>query len=108
MSPTRLPTTGGYFIHYPLPRPLFGNRPERQRDDLVLVKGGCGSRLLRKAHQISSEGKNRAGKPLKVLSPDMRRVFGEFGGHVSIQRSPPRWVEPRFVDKAIGYVMGLE
>src|SRR5205085_11672152 len=42
---------------------------EKQKDDLVLVKGGPGSRLFRRACQISSEGKDRAGKPLKVLSP---------------------------------------
>jgi hypothetical protein len=38
----------------------------------------------------------------------MRKVFGEFGGHVSFQRSPPRWVESRFVDKAISFLKGLE
>jgi len=37
----------------------------------------------------------------------MQRVFGDFGGHVSIQRSPPRWVEPRFVDRAIAYIQAL-
>lgn len=81
---------------------------ENQKEDLVLVKGGPGSRLFRKAHQISSVGNDRAGKPLKVLSPAMRKVFGDFGGHISIQRSPPRWVEPEFVDKAIEYVTGLK
>ncbi len=81
---------------------------KQQRDDLVLVKGGPESRLFLKAHQISSEGKDRTGKPLKVLSPAMRKVFGDFGGHVSIQRSPPRWVETRFVDKAIQFVTELE
>ena len=81
---------------------------KQQKDDLVLVKGGPSSRLFRKAHQISSEGMDRAGKPLKVLSPAMQKVFGSFGGHVSIQRSPPRWVEPEFVKKAIGFVTGLE
>jgi len=81
---------------------------EKDKDDLVLVKGGLGSRLFRIAHQISSVGKDRAGRPLKVLSPAMRKVFGDFGGHVSIQRSPPRWVEPRFVDRAIRFVKGLE
>ena len=63
---------------------------ERQKDELVLVKGGPGSRLFGKAHLISSEGRDRSGRPLKVLSPPMRKVFGDFGGHVSIQRSPPR------------------
>ena len=81
---------------------------KRQKADLVLVKGGPGSRLFRKAHRISSEGKDRAGKPLKVLSPELRKVFGDFGGHVSIQRSPPRWVEPQFVGEAVRYLKGLE
>src|SRR4051795_8637537 len=81
---------------------------ERQKDDLVLVKGGPGSRLFRRAHRISVEGRDRAGKPLKVLSPEMRKVFGDFGGHVSIQRSPPRWLESEFVDKAVGFVTALE
>jgi hypothetical protein len=81
---------------------------KKQKADLVLVKGGPGSRLFQKAHRISSDGKDRAGKPLKVLSPEMRKVFGDFGGHVSIQRSPPRWVETRFVDTAISFLKGLE
>ena len=34
----------------------------------------------------------------------MRKVFGDFGGHASIHRSPPRWVESRFVEKAVEYV----
>jgi hypothetical protein len=80
---------------------------EQQKDDLVLVKGGPGSRLYRKAHQISIEGRNRAGKPLKMLSPDMQKVFGSFGGRIAIQRSPPRWVEPQFVATSIQFVKGL-
>jgi hypothetical protein len=51
---------------------------ELQRKDLVLVKGGPGSRLLKKAYCISVEGKDRNDSPLKVLSPDMREVFGDF------------------------------
>lgn len=81
---------------------------KQQKDDLVLVKGGPDSRLFRMAHQISSEAKDRAGKPLKVLSPAMQKVFGDFGGHISIQRSPPRWVEPGFVDKAVDFVTKLD
>ena len=34
---------------------------------------------LQKAHRISAEGQDRAGKPLKVLSPNMQKVFGDFG-----------------------------
>jgi hypothetical protein len=81
---------------------------KKQKADLVLVKGGAGSRMFQKAHRISAEGKDRAGKPLKVLSARMQKVFGNFGGRISIQRSPPRWVEPAFVDRTIRYLKDLE
>ncbi len=81
---------------------------QQWKNDLVLVKGGPGSRLFRKSHLISSEGTNRARKPLKVLAPKMQKVFGSFGGYNSIERSPPRWVHPDFVDKAIAYLKKLE
>ena len=81
---------------------------KQQQADLVLVKGGSGSRMLQKAHCISAEGKDRAGKPLKVLSPKMQEIFGDFGGHISIQRSPPRWVDPAFVDRAIEHLKDLK
>lgn len=81
---------------------------EQQKADLVLVKGGPGSRLFRKARRISVEGKDRADKPLKVLSPEIQKVFGSFGGRIAIQRSPPRWVESQFVDKAINYLKELD
>ena len=76
----------------------------RQRSQLVLVKGGPGSRLLAKAHLISSRGRDKNGYPLKVLSPEMRRVFGTWGGHISIQRSSPRWVAPQYSRKAASFV----
>ncbi len=81
---------------------------EKQKEDLALLKGGPGSRLFKKSHQFSTVGKDRAGKSLMVLSPTIQKVFGSFGDHVSIQRSPPRWVESGFVDKAIRFVTGLE
>ncbi len=81
---------------------------DKQRDDLVLVKGGQESRLLKKAHRISSVGKDRSGQPLKVLSPEMQKVFGTFDGKVSIQRSPPRWIDPEFVEKSIKFVDTLK
>ena len=76
--------------------------------DLILIKGSRQSRLLKKARLISELGADKSGKPLKVLSAEMRQVFGDFGGKVSIQRSPPRWVAPQFVEKAKAFVMGLE
>ena len=90
-----------FYVRYPT---VF----KQQKDDLMLVKGGTGSRLFQKAHCISAEGKDRAGKPLKVLWPKMQKVFGDFGGHISIQRSPPRWVNTAYVDRAIGYLNDLE
>ena len=51
-----------------------------QKDDLVLVKGSPGSGLFLHTHQISSEEKDRAGKPLTVLSPAKRKVIGDLRG----------------------------
>jgi hypothetical protein len=78
-----------------------------QRERLVLVKGGAGSRMLKKAAKISVMGKDRSGKPLKVLSPAMQEIFGSFGGKLSFQRSPTRWVSDDHVDRAWSYVRGL-
>jgi len=78
-----------------------------QKDKLVLVKGGPRSRLFKKATQISTEGEDRAGKPLKVLSRKMQRIFGGFDGHIAIQRSPPRWVDSAYVDKALDFIKRL-
>lgn len=81
---------------------------ERQRAELVLVKGSEHSRLLKKAVRISVMGRDRAGKPLKVLSEDMQRVFGRFDGKLSFQRSPTRWVEPDYVSRAADFVRSLD
>jgi hypothetical protein len=80
---------------------------QRQKESLVLVKGTANSRLLEKAIQISDNGRDRAGKTLKILSAKMQQVFGNFGGKTSIQRSPPRWVEPEFTAKAAAFVRSL-
>jgi len=79
----------------------------RQRDRLVLVKGGTGSRLLTKAVKINVIGRDRIGKPLKVLSPEMQQIFGGFDGKLSFQRSPPRWVADEHVPGAVRFVRGL-
>jgi hypothetical protein len=81
---------------------------KRQKDDLILVKGSSNSRLLNKAVLISTTGKDRSGRPLKVLSHEMQQVFGDFGGRISIQRSPTRWIMPNFVQKAAEYVRWLD
>lgn len=85
-------------------RPVFND----QKDRLTLVKGGRGSRLLKKAKRISVQEKNKADKPIHVLSPEMRHIFGDFDGHISIHRSPPRFVYPQFVEKAARFVRSLD
>ena len=77
---------------------------QRDKADLVLVKGSPNSRLLERAVLISSVGRDCRGRPLHVLSPKMRKIFGDFGGKISIQRSPPRWVEARYIEHASEFV----
>jgi hypothetical protein len=43
-----------------------------------------------------------------MLSPAMQKILGHFNGHVSIQRSPPRWARPKFTDKAADFVRSLK
>lgn len=104
----------GYALKFPsrARKKLFGknfhvmHQPvfQKQRNHLVLVKGNKNSRLFKKAVKISSNGHDRNGNPLKVISPTMRNVFGKFGGRLSIQRSGPKWVEPRCVPRAVKFV----
>lgn len=80
---------------------------QKQRERLVLVRGGLGSRLLSKAYCISTMGTDSAGQALKVLSLDAQKIFGDFGGRISLQRSPPRWVSAEKIERAKAFVLGL-
>lgn len=80
---------------------------EDQRDRLVLVQGGRGSKLLRRAVPISVLGRDRSGRPLKLLSKEMQAKFGDFDGRTGIQRSSPRWVLESHVAKAAEFVSSL-
>ncbi len=80
----------------------------KQKDHLVLVKGSARSRLLERAVKISTLGTDRSGKPLKILSPQMQDIFGDFGGRISFQRSPPRWVDQAHLQRAIDFVTSLD
>lgn len=80
---------------------------QNQRERLVLVKGGPGSRLLTRAACISAIGRDRAGQDLKVLSAEAQRIFGEFDGKTGIQRSSPRWVHARYVAGAREWLLSL-
>jgi len=81
---------------------------DAQRDRLVLVKGSSNSRLLKTAVRISEMGSDCSGKPLKVLSPQMQKVFGQFGGRLSFQRSPTRWVDKAYAKQAVDFVTSLK
>ena len=80
---------------------------EDQKNRLVLVKGSPNSRFLRKARLISVMGTDRSGRPLKVISPKMQRIFGDFDGRIAIQRCPPRWIRPELVSKAAEFLRSL-
>lgn len=80
---------------------------QEQRSRLVLVQGGPGSRLLQRAYCISSLSRDKSGQPLKVLSAEAQKIFGDFGGKISIQRSPTRWVESEHVLGALRFLKGL-
>jgi hypothetical protein len=80
----------------------------RQKRNLILIKGSSQSRLLNKAVCISTVGCDRDGRPLKILSAKMQKIFGNFGGKISFQRSPPRWVEPLYVKRAAEYARSLD
>jgi hypothetical protein len=80
---------------------------ERQKADLVLIKGSEHSRMLKKAVCMSAIGRDRAGQPLKVLSSEMQKIFGNFSGRISFQRSPTRWVEPAYVSRAAEFMRSL-
>jgi hypothetical protein len=49
-----------------------------QKDRLVLVKGSANSRLPKKAVKISSVGRDKNGRPLHRLAPEMQATFGGF------------------------------
>jgi len=78
-----------------------------QREKLILVRGSDNSRLLERAHKISTVGTDRAGQRLKILSPEMQGIFGTFGGRNSIQRSLPRWVDEDHTPIAAKYIRSL-
>lgn len=83
-------------------------RFERDKKTLILVKGSKNSRLLKKAIKISSMAKDTSGRPLKVLSSEMQKIFGNFDGRVSIQRSAPRWVHDNYRDQAARFIRSLK
>lgn len=78
-----------------------------QRERLVLIKGGKGSRLFYKAHLIGETVRRDNGTSWQIITPQMEKVFGRFGGIGSLQRSTPRWVEDRLLSDAEKFVESL-
>jgi len=79
-----------------------------QRERLVLVKGGKGSRLFERAHHVGEAVRRQNGTSWQLITPQMERVFGRFGGIGSLQRSTPRWVEEKLLGKAEKFVESLD
>ena len=76
--------------------------------EFILVKGSPKSRLLKKAVLLSTTTQDSKGSTLKVLSPKMRRIFGDLGGKNSIQRSPTRWIDDAYTKRVAKYLQSLE
>ncbi len=99
---------------------LFGNnahvRGKRIREDfrhwdgseLILIKGSRRSRLLKKAILLSITSKDSIDRPLKVISPKMQKIMGNFGGKTSIQRCPTRWIDDDHVEKTAEFLVSLK
>lgn len=81
---------------------------DQQLTGLTLVKGSSQSRLLNRAVPLSSYGKDRAERPLKVLSPEMQQVFGEFDGKIGIQRNSTRWIDASNVQRVMKFMRSLD
>lgn len=78
------------------------------QEQLVLIKGGPGSRLFRRAHLVGQRVQRDNGTWWQFITPKMGEVFGKFGGIGSLQRSTPRWVEDKLVSKAEKFVEALD
>lgn len=78
-----------------------------QRERLLLVKEGSGSRLFQQAHLLGTTVRRDDGSLWQMISDEMAEVFGRFGGIGSIQRSNPRWVEAQKVPDAAAFVRSL-
>jgi len=87
-----------------------GRKYKRSKSELVLVKGGPGSKLLNKAVRLSAPRKrlDRGGHPIFVLDPSLQQYFGSFTKLNAIQRSIPRWVNDDHVESAARFVRSLE
>lgn len=89
---------------------FLSNVRNSENNGLKLVKGGKGSRLLKKAYRMSVKekyGKNN--KPSDLLDPKLEKYFGDFNGKRSFVRNPLRWIKgEKQAEKAIKFIESLE
>lgn len=78
-----------------------------ERDKVILVRGSTRSRLLTKAAKLGERRRLPSGSWWQLITPEMKEIFGRFGGIGSLQRSTPRWVDPQFIKPAANFVRGL-
>jgi Nucleotide modification associated domain 3 len=92
-------------------RDVHGRRYKRgSKSELVLVKGGPGSKLLNTAVRLSAPKKrmDRGGHRIFVLDPVLKKYFGSFTKLNAIQRSIPRRVAKDQTESARRFVLGLD
>ncbi len=80
---------------------------DQQRSRLTLVKGSPQSRLLNRAVLLSAQGKDKTGRQLKVLSPEMQQIFGDFGGKIGVERNSTRWIAASHVQRVADFMHSL-
>src|SRR5436309_4925177 len=90
-------------------RPSRNGTVKQSKSELVLVKGGPGSKLLQKAMRLSAPKKkfDRGGHRVFVLDPALEKYFGNFTKLNAIQRSIPRRIEEAHIESAARFVRTL-
>ncbi len=75
---------------------------------LKLVKGTSRSKLLKYVKLISEKipfGKDNQER--FVVSKDMQKIFGNFGGRICIQRNSLRFIDENYVEKTFKWIKDL-
>ncbi len=80
---------------------------------LKLVKGSNKSKLFKYAYAISrplpSESEVKSKDAIHVISDEMLKIFGNFGGKIAIQKNPIRWItNKKLVEQTAKWLKELE
>lgn len=80
-----------------------------KNNGLKLVKGTANSRLLKYAYLISRKIEIPKKADIHIISDEMLKVFGTFGGKIAIQKEPLRWIKDKdLVASTVAWLKGLE